>query len=195
MHPVAANIAETYGVSYEEVMGWFCKDTGTTGEGEEPPDEPCDDPTGETCEEPPDETCDDPTGETCEPVGEEGEEGTTGKSKFGFGEIVLALHTADIADVSVDELLNQRQEGQGWGQIWKELGYNGKPKETASEDDTSEGDAGVTSEEDSSTDEDSSPGNSGKKDKDKDKGKKDKNKDKGNSNKGNGKSNGKGKNK
>lgn len=68
--------------------------------------------------------------------------------ELGLGQIALALHTArilenaadaaedgDVADdpedtapLTAEELLAMRLEGMGWGEIWHELGYNGRPK-------------------------------------------------------------------
>ena len=52
---------------------------------------------------------------------------------FGFGQIALAIQTETISD-DVDDygdlLLEKREQGKGWGQIWDELGYKGKPKDT-----------------------------------------------------------------
>ena len=50
---------------------------------------------------------------------------------FGFGQIFLALQTEMITggEVLYGDLLASRAEGQGWGEIWKDLGYHGKPKD------------------------------------------------------------------
>jgi hypothetical protein len=48
---------------------------------------------------------------------------------FGFGQIVLAYQTSKITGVDVADLLASREEGKGWGVIWKELGFHGKPKD------------------------------------------------------------------
>ncbi len=48
---------------------------------------------------------------------------------FGIGQIYLALQTEAITGVAYEELLASRAEGKGWGEIWKELGSNGKPKD------------------------------------------------------------------
>lgn len=48
---------------------------------------------------------------------------------FGFGQIYLALQTELVTGVDYDTLLAERSEGKGWGEIWKDLGYNGKPKD------------------------------------------------------------------
>lgn len=50
---------------------------------------------------------------------------------FGFGQIYLALKTELITGVDYGELLSKRDAGQGWGEIWEELGYKGKPKDDA----------------------------------------------------------------
>jgi hypothetical protein len=52
---------------------------------------------------------------------------------FGWGEIVLALHTARVMNgVDATSLLEARRNGQGWGEIWHGLGVFGRPKDTAS---------------------------------------------------------------
>lgn len=55
-------------------------------------------------------------------------DGAQSNANTGFGEIALALQTAEIMGASADEILARRDDGLGWGQIWQELGYNGKPK-------------------------------------------------------------------
>jgi hypothetical protein len=57
---------------------------------------------------------------------------------FGFGEIMLALETSkvmnsdteELVDLAVlaDQYLNDKTELGGWGQVWKSLGFNGRPK-------------------------------------------------------------------
>lgn len=49
-----------------------------------------------------------------------------GKESYGFGEIMLALETAEKTGDSAEALLAQRDE-MGWGEIWQELGLIGKP--------------------------------------------------------------------
>lgn len=49
---------------------------------------------------------------------------------FGFGQIFLALQTEKVTEVAYDEHLVSRTEGEGWGIIWQELGFKGKPKDT-----------------------------------------------------------------
>jgi hypothetical protein len=48
---------------------------------------------------------------------------------FGFGQIILAYQTSLISGENVADILAKREAGMGWGQIWKELGFKGKPKE------------------------------------------------------------------
>jgi len=50
---------------------------------------------------------------------------------YGMGAIMLALKTGEIEgfDIDPDALLAARAEGQGWGQIWKELGLIGNQKD------------------------------------------------------------------
>ena len=45
----------------------------------------------------------------------------------GIGEIMLAFETAQISGGDPADLLAQRVEGAGWGQIWHELGLQGNP--------------------------------------------------------------------
>lgn len=85
-HPGAVQIVEEYGVSYQEVMAWFC--AANEGNGEQ-----------------------------------------LGSTNSGFGEIKLALETAQIVGGTADDLLAMRSEGLGWGQIWSNLGFSGKPKD------------------------------------------------------------------
>ena len=73
-HPVAVAIAETYGVTEEDVMSYFC-------------------------------------------------------DGYGYGAIMLAFQTMDLEGTDVATLLARRTAGQGWGQIWKELGLIGKDKQ------------------------------------------------------------------
>lgn len=48
---------------------------------------------------------------------------------LGWGQIMLALQTSQATDdYTVDQLLAQRSEGKGWGQIWKELGLIGNSR-------------------------------------------------------------------
>lgn len=50
---------------------------------------------------------------------------------LGWGQIMLALHTAELKgdDVDFSTYLERRQEGEGWGRIWKDLKLIGKDKE------------------------------------------------------------------
>jgi hypothetical protein len=48
---------------------------------------------------------------------------------FGIGQIYLALQTEKVTGEEYGSLLALREEGQGWGEIWKDLGYQGKPKD------------------------------------------------------------------
>lgn len=132
VHPVAEGIAEKYDVSYQEVMGWFCKsdsDTEEDGEGEE----------GESTEE----------------------EETGNNAATGFGQIMLALQTADAtedAEDSADTYLEMRAQGQGWGQIWQELGHKGKPKSEEGEDTDEDGEGEEGEEMDAEAEEDEDDG-------------------------------------
>ena len=48
---------------------------------------------------------------------------------YGMGAIMLALKTSQLDISDAGEMLEQRAEGQGWGQIWKEKGLIGSEKE------------------------------------------------------------------
>jgi hypothetical protein len=47
----------------------------------------------------------------------------------GLGNIKLALQTAEFTGATADEYLAARDDKQGWGTIWDDLCYHGKPKE------------------------------------------------------------------
>ena len=49
---------------------------------------------------------------------------------YSVGAIMLALRTSQLegVDTSPDELLTNRAEGEGWGQIWKKMKLIGKEK-------------------------------------------------------------------
>ena len=66
-HPVGQSIADTYPVTYEDVMTWFC-------------------------------------------------------SENSFDDILLAIETSQEANVAVDALLEMRQNGSSWDEIWNEVG-------------------------------------------------------------------------
>lgn len=48
---------------------------------------------------------------------------------FGFGQIMLALQTDQE---NLPSMLEERKEGKGWGQIWKEMGLIGQPAQASS---------------------------------------------------------------
>ena len=103
---------------------------------------------------------------------------------LGLGQIMLALRKQDESGPSAQEMLRRRIEGEGWGQIWQDLGLLGKknaddlperagPKDDkkSNDDDSSPGDekgppdhANSRSNRESS-DGDGPPGNAGTKDK------------------------------
>lgn len=71
-----------------------------------------------------------------------GGEGEEGSNATGFGNIMLALHTAEISDTSVEEIMELRASDQGWGQIWQDVveGFGkpddaGKPEDVGKPDD------------------------------------------------------------
>jgi hypothetical protein len=49
-------------------------------------------------------------------------------SGFGMGAIMLSLKTQQLSGANPDDLLAQRLEGMGWGNIWKEQGLIGSEK-------------------------------------------------------------------
>lgn len=65
-----------------------------------------------------------------------GGEGEEGSNATGFGNIMLALHTAEISGTSVEEIMELRESDQGWGQIWQEVveGF-GKPDDAGKPED------------------------------------------------------------
>jgi len=67
-HPIAQGMVETYDISYEEVMTWYC-------------------------------------------------------DGFAFSDILLALETSNLADVSVPDLLSLL-ENQEWEETWDDLGVS-----------------------------------------------------------------------
>jgi len=74
----------------------------------------------------------------CGQEGEESEDGEAedGSRRTGFGNIMLALHTAEITDYSVEEIMGMREEDKGWGQIWQDTveGF-GKPEDAGPPED------------------------------------------------------------
>lgn len=48
---------------------------------------------------------------------------------FSFGEIMLALQTQQMNGTPAADSLAQRQNGQGWGQIWQEAGLIGNAEQ------------------------------------------------------------------
>jgi hypothetical protein len=48
---------------------------------------------------------------------------------YGMGAIMLALKTSKLDGSDAEELLEDRAQGQGWGQIWKDKGLIGSEKE------------------------------------------------------------------
>jgi len=46
----------------------------------------------------------------------------------GFGQIMLALTTAQVSGGEAAGLLEQRAAGEGWGQIWQSLGLIGRDR-------------------------------------------------------------------
>ena len=80
-HPVIQRLSETYGVAYEDILGWFCQ------------------------------------------------------GRYGLGEIMHALQTADPDDgTTPEQLLGRKTELGGWGQVWQELDLIGKPDDKPEKD-------------------------------------------------------------
>jgi hypothetical protein len=48
--------------------------------------------------------------------------------QYGFGQIMLALQTSHFVDMSPADLLAKKSELGGWGEVWQELGFTGRPK-------------------------------------------------------------------
>jgi hypothetical protein len=48
---------------------------------------------------------------------------------YGMGAIMLALKTSGLDGADPEELLKSRARGQGWGQIWKDMGLIGSEKD------------------------------------------------------------------
>lgn len=53
---------------------------------------------------------------------------------FGVGQIMLALTTAAATDTDAADLLTDRAEGRGWGEIWQEMGLIGRGRQMGRED-------------------------------------------------------------
>jgi hypothetical protein len=47
---------------------------------------------------------------------------------FGWGQIMLALHTGELTGDDPAALLEARRAGEGWGQIWQRLQLIGRPE-------------------------------------------------------------------
>ena len=52
------------------------------------------------------------------------------KGHYGFGQIMLALQTSELAPdgESAELLLQMKSDLGGWGLVWQELGFTGRPK-------------------------------------------------------------------
>jgi hypothetical protein len=48
--------------------------------------------------------------------------------EMGFGQVMLALTTAQVSDGDAAGLLARRAEGEGWGQIWQDLALIGRDR-------------------------------------------------------------------
>jgi len=51
---------------------------------------------------------------------------------YGFGEIMLALQTHQLNGEGVSSMLDLRESGHGWGQIWQEMDIIGNPDKAKS---------------------------------------------------------------
>jgi hypothetical protein len=47
---------------------------------------------------------------------------------YGFGQILLALQTSELTNSDPGYLLERKSEIGGWGLLWQELGFTGRPK-------------------------------------------------------------------
>jgi hypothetical protein len=47
---------------------------------------------------------------------------------YGFGQIMLALETSKLSSEAPEDLLALRTKGFGWGEIWKDMKFIGRPK-------------------------------------------------------------------
>jgi hypothetical protein len=56
-------------------------------------------------------------------------EGEEGSARTGFGNIMLAFHTAEETGEDVNDILAMKEDGTGWGKIWQEMGLIGKDSE------------------------------------------------------------------
>ncbi len=61
--------------------------------------------------------------------------GEDGSAKTGFGQIMLAFQTAEETDGSAQDILSERLDGKGWGQIWQDLDLIGKPDDAGKPED------------------------------------------------------------
>lgn len=61
-------------------------------------------------------------------------QGEEGSARTGFGQIMLAYQTAEETGGTASEILSERAEGKGWGQIWQELDLIGKPEDAGKPD-------------------------------------------------------------
>jgi hypothetical protein len=50
------------------------------------------------------------------------------KGNYGFGQILLALQTSQFVEYTPGDLLIMKSEKGGWGLVWQEFGFTGKPK-------------------------------------------------------------------
>jgi hypothetical protein len=48
---------------------------------------------------------------------------------YGFGQIVLALQTSKLTNSEPDYLFERKTQLGGWGLVWQELEFTGRPKE------------------------------------------------------------------
>lgn len=63
-------------------------------------------------------------------------------SGMGFGQIMLALMTAQSQGLDAESLLAARAEGEGWGQIWKGLGLTGRDRHNGDSEASEDGEDG-----------------------------------------------------
>jgi hypothetical protein len=51
------------------------------------------------------------------------------EDSLGFGQIMLGLQTALVAEIEPSELLGRRLDGEGWGVIWQDLDLVGRSRQ------------------------------------------------------------------
>ncbi|NMC54544.1 MAG: hypothetical protein GYA48_13005 [Chloroflexi bacterium] len=90
---------------------------------------------------------------------------------YGWGQVMLALQTGTAMEMDPAMLLEARDAGEGWGNIWQELGMIGKPdkdKDKDDDEDMEEPEMGADEDDDKGKPDFAGPPSDKDKDKDKD---------------------------